>query len=446
MLPSAHLLTAPTSLANYKPEDISATALSLFSSTVLLLQVERDLTQEEERMAQPYPRPRSRNDDSDLWFSMPSSARREEEQIRGPEQSAYQATSSRHTSQRSASPSRFPSIPLISTTTAVNKPLPPSPESPKRRRKPASLRSLLRRRPSDQIDPSHLQPEPYQHQRAASTNGSLSPDPYQYYYQQQSSRSMPSSPAEYHQTSDRAVPLIRAASAAANFAEPLSPLSPMNIYFEPQPPRARRTFPESSTPLSPTPNQSPPAQPNRQRPNTWMSPTEPFQDASEFHLFAEATAGLPDGLTFDGISPTSPPHLQPSLFSRGRQNDRIPIPLQHPSAVQSSQPHPMGGWQSMGYDYVPSSTAETSQSSLVSSSALPRPSSYQQSQLSPRINAINMELERLGLSDEEDVPEDELPDYAQSQAEMSAKRRQEATARARELEARWTNSRSWRSG
>jgi hypothetical protein len=57
------------------------------------------------------------------------------------------------------------------------------------------------------------------------------------------------------------------------------------------------------------------------------------------------------------------------------------------------------------------------------------------------MNAVNLELERLGLSDDEERNDDELPDYAQSQAEMSEKRRKEAASRARELEARWNRSR-----
>jgi hypothetical protein len=60
------------------------------------------------------------------------------------------------------------------------------------------------------------------------------------------------------------------------------------------------------------------------------------------------------------------------------------------------------------------------------------------------INSINLELERLGLADEEHA-DDELPNYAQSQAQMSELKRREATARARELEARWNSSRGWRS-
>ncbi|KAF2179021.1 hypothetical protein K469DRAFT_597403 [Zopfia rhizophila CBS 207.26] len=371
---------------------------------------------------------------------MPSNARREQEQSRGPEQSAYQATSSRQHANRSPSPSRFPKIPLISTTTSVNKPLPQSPESEKKRLKPASLRSLIRRRPSEQLDPTRLQPEPYQHhQRSSSDNGNLSPQPYQYYYQQ-SSRSMPSSPNEYAQASAQVASLARAHSAAANISSPTQyqayPQRSVSMNsFEPTPPRARRTFPETSTPSTATARESTSERP---RPHTWLSPTESFEDASQFHLFVEATSGLLDGdLGFDNtLSPTSPPRLQGSLFSRGRQTDRIPIPLQNPSATQTpSQYHQVQGWQSMGYDYMPSQSER--------SHALLQPHLSQQSHLTPNVNAINLELERLGLSEDEG-PEDELPDYAQSQAEMNAKRRKEATDRARELEARWNDARGWR--
>jgi hypothetical protein len=66
------------------------------------------------------------------------------------------------------------------------------------------------------------------------------------------------------------------------------------------------------------------------------------------------------------------------------------------------------------------------------------------SPLRPNLNTINLELERLGLSDNERPPDDELPDYAQSQAEMAAQKRKEASARARELESRWNLARGWR--
>lgn len=65
--------------------------------------------------------------------------------------------------------------------------------------------------------------------------------------------------------------------------------------------------------------------------------------------------------------------------------------------------------------------------------------------LMPHVNAINAELEMLGLDGDQSPGDDELPDYAQSQAEMNAKKRAEAAARARDLEARWRGARGRRS-
>ena len=60
------------------------------------------------------------------------------------------------------------------------------------------------------------------------------------------------------------------------------------------------------------------------------------------------------------------------------------------------------------------------------------------------MTAINAELEMLGLDGNHSQDDDELPDYAQSQAEMNAKKRAEAAARARDLEARWRGARGRR--
>jgi hypothetical protein len=80
----------------------------------------------------------------------------------------------------------------------------------------------------------------------------------------------------------------------------------------------------------------------------------------------------------------------------------------------------------MGYDYM-------------------GPPASQSTRRAPLPNAINLELERLGLEDDDELPpEDELPDYAQSQAEMHARKRREAAARAKELEDRWNHARGRR--
>jgi hypothetical protein len=60
------------------------------------------------------------------------------------------------------------------------------------------------------------------------------------------------------------------------------------------------------------------------------------------------------------------------------------------------------------------------------------------------MNAVNAELEMLGLDSDESPADEELPNYAQSQAEMDARKREDAAARARDLEARWRDARGRR--
>ncbi|KAF2710958.1 hypothetical protein K504DRAFT_429393 [Pleomassaria siparia CBS 279.74] len=400
-------------------------------------------------MANHNPRLNSRsNEREELWFSLPGTVSRQQDHSREPEATAYQATSNRHSMhQRSLSPSRYryPQVPSICTTTAINKPLPPVPDPEKKKRGPSSIRSLIRRRPSGQLDPSHLQPEPNQQQRSSSTNGNLAPDSTLHCYPQQASRSMPSSPAVYSENIPPPATFSRAHSAAANYPGSQHIQIPqqqhrsvsMNTYFEPGQVRTRRTFPDADTPASATTVTARESFPDRPRPHTWLSPTEPFEDANDFHLFVEATSGLTDGsLDSDTMSPNGRPQLQGSLFARGRQNDVIPLPMQY---AVTSQP------RAMDYDYTPApsySFQSASTQLVLSSSALPRPDSFAQSSLTLNMNDIDSELERLGLDQNDDVgPEDELPNYAQSQAEMASRKRAEATNRARELEARWNNSR-----
>lgn len=455
MQTGAKLLTAPTPPnANYEPGNLQSSTISLVSSSLLFWQIERTLTQEEGHMDQPQPPATSRNRD-DIWFSISPSARQVQEEIRGPDRLPVQATSSRARSERSVSP--VPSISTPEISTGINKPLPPSPEPGKKgkSRKPLSLRSLVRRRPSNEEpepDRTHLQPEPHHRQRSSSANATLSPDPNQNYRQHKSTRSVPNSPSYPPDDMTRSYAAPNYGYADPSYYQSYAPQSTYRSHrnhsidadFEAQPPRARRTFPETPT------SSNAPAQ--RQRPRTWLSPTEAgteaLHDPSEFHLFVQATSGLPDG-AYSTFSPTTPnAHPQGSLFPRGRQNDRIPIPLQHSYSARPStaQSYDISSWQTApGYD--------SNEQPLVSSSALPSPARSHhshhshrshhssRSRASPNINAVNLELERLGLDDDEDRDDDELPNYQQSQAEMSERKRKEAASRARELEARWNRSR-----
>jgi hypothetical protein len=238
----------------------------------------------------------------DLWFDMSSSARRQQESSRAPEPSAYRATTHRLSTGSSTSAStRTSTIPSISTTANTNKPLPPSPtDSERKRRKPAYLRSMLGRSSSNQLDPNHLQPRPYDsHHRNSAASGHLNLDTYSSYHHAYS-RSMPSSPYDYNQAANGPLPSsLRASSAAANYQDateyqPYTPplqqesdttyfarpprSSSMNTYYEISPPRAR-TFPAESSTASPAMREG---VSNRPRPHTWLSPTDSFSDPSQF--------------------------------------------------------------------------------------------------------------------------------------------------------------------
>jgi hypothetical protein len=389
--------------------------------------------------------------DNELWFSMPGSARRQQEQSRASEQSAYRTTTKRiiTTSSRSHS-----AIPSISTTADTNKPLPPSPprESGRRNRKSIGLRSMLGRPPSSHMDPTYLQPEQYiTDQRYSASTTTLSIDTYGAHSHHTYTRSMPSSPYEYNQPSTSSNPALfaRSHSSAADYPDttqyqPYVPQSQlqapphqaypvrnirstsMNTYFESMPSRDR-TFPDTSS--NPTLREG---VSNRPRPHTWLSPTESFNDPSQFSLFVQATTGLPNEA--DPFSPSGPPQLQGSLFARRSGHDAIPLPSRDAPAGTSRTSHLRTDWQ----NFEPPEGVTRSMS--VVNSSRPSSGTYQASPESSRMNAINHELQMLGLEDDR-VSDEELPDYAQSQAEAHAKKRQEASARARELEARWRNTR-----
>ena len=457
MLPDGQLLTVSTSFANYKARDLSSTAKSIFASSFIFLQTgPSSATEKAGHMAHHQHGPRSSsNVENELWFNLPSSARQQPERCHTHEQSAYQATTKRvSTSSTSPTTTRpYSGVPSISTTVDTDKPLPPPPSHSERIRKSTALRSILSRPSSKNIDSSHLQPDSYSstHRYPATTND-LNIDT-QAQYPSAYSRSMPNSPYEYYSCSSVPAPttMSRAHSSAADYSDftqyqdytptmhlqpqPQSPLTlrqvratSMNTYFDASQPRAR-TFPDTAT--SPSMRVGVPSRP---RPHTWLSPTESFSDASQFSLFVQATTGLPDEA--DPFSPNGPPQLQGSLFARTSGNDRIPLPLQNTSALvdEPRLAHSRTEWQ----NFEPPSFASQSVSASIHDSS--RPASSPQPEESFDMTAVNRELELLGLDDTRRLDE-ELPDYAQSQAEAHERRREEASARARELEARWRSTR-----
>jgi hypothetical protein len=391
----------------------------------------------------------STNTENELWFSMSNPSRGQQERGRASEQSAYRATTHRlsMSSTSSSSPRALTDIPSIHTTVDTNKPLPPSPtDSERKRRKPNYLRSLLGRSSPSHLDPTYLQPQA-QYSSTATILSLETRGSHNHAY----SRSMPSSPYEYNQvgTGPRPSSFLRPNSAAANHTDsteyqPYSPpvnqqsdttyfvrpprSSSMNNSFETTPPRAR-TFPVENSISSPTMREG---VSNRPRPHTWLSPTESFSDPSQFSLFVQATTGLPEDP--DPFSPTGPPQLQGSLFARRTGNDVIPLPLQYSTASAPRHSDFRTDWQNFEPPPIPHQIA-TRQAANPS-----RLDIHQQFQGTPHMAAVNRELELLGLEDE-NAPDDELPDYAQSQAEAHERSRAEASARARELENRWRRTR-----
>ncbi|KAI2485021.1 hypothetical protein Ptr902_03961 [Pyrenophora tritici-repentis] len=444
----AQLLTIPTIFSNYKPEDVPSSIKSVINYN-LSFQYNDITPAHKERtrhMANHNHRSSQSQIESELWLNVPASARRSQEQDYRLEQSAYQATSHRistHSYGSASSPRR----PAIATSSDLNKPLPPSPSgSQTRSRKPTPLSGPGRHEAPTQLNQSHLRAEPYHHNQRYTTSLHLDTDSSHHH---DYSRSMPSSPYDHSQfLSANPATIPRAHSSAADYSEPTQYLPysmsseqqsarpqqqravSMSPYFDTTAPLRSRTHPEPT--LSPTARENMSIRP---RPHTtYLSPTENFTDITQWHLFAEAMTGLPTNS--EPFSPTGTPQLQGSLFARRSASDTIPIPLQNPQ--RSSQRLPRDNWQY----YESSRTSSRAATTLNHSLPVPNPPrvAYQQWQPPLHMNAVTSELQMLGLND---APEsdDELPDYQQSQAEMEAKKRREASARARELEARWRGAR-----
>lgn len=393
--------------------------------------------------------------ENELWFNMPANPRQQQDSLNTAEQSALQSTSHRIDAS-STSSLRQPRTSATFGNSNLNKPLPPAPsELEKKSRKSPSLRSFLRREPPSHIDTTHLRPGPFQQKQrhpndpSPATEGQLC---------RHFSRSMPSSPHDPSHVSYRHDPaaLPRAHSAASEYPDMMQNqqylLPPRqhstrpgqqraasaNAYFEATTPPRSRTYPEFTT--SPTARDGASGRP---RPHTtWLSPTEPFTDVSQFHLFAEAITGLPNDTE---TSQTGSPQLQGSLFARRSANDIIPLPLQHQrcSSGTHSARQPVreqrDDWQNFEPPPLVSSRSTSAQSYTLPVPNEP-PASYSQWQPPPQMSSVTAELELLGLDDPMGS-DNELPDYQQSQAEMAARKRQEASARARELEARWRGNR-----
>jgi hypothetical protein len=294
--------------------------------------------------------------------------------------------------------------------------LQPTDDRPKKK-KPASLRSLIRRRPSEKEQPPHVRSQ------------SLSPG-----YQAEPLGSAPASVTTFDQASQRSIsqpPMLSRALSANNGDGSLhypsisrsaasndSRQAYGDTYLGPRP---SQTYPQASWDQSSRSHsyyepdrawdapygqhtqdraQTPkPMQASSQARQTGTDDDEP----TDFHLFVEATSGLDSSASFLLTSPQSPPNPRPT-FQLSRQ-------------------------QPPGLHTNPQSNAHYLQEPPPQATVMTQ-ENYTPSQ------AFNESIQNIS-GDEEQPPDDELPDYAQSQAEASQKRRREAAIRAAELERRW---------
>ena len=164
-----------------------------------------------------------------------------------------------------------------------------------------------------------------------------------------------------------------------------------------------------------------------------------FADEEEFRLFVEATAGLPPETSFrHSISVSSP-----SSSRRQQSRDYDMREYRGSSDVRSRSEHIVS----------PIEQTPTTMRALEQLAQLPQataPSRRQRMEASPSgldlwlpspIRAVTPVTPDFGTYEEDsEGGDEELPDYAASQAQAQAGQRAEAARRARELQRRWQQS------
>lgn len=182
------------------------------------------------------------------------------------------------------------------------------------------------------------------------------------------------------------------------------------------------------TPRSPI---YPPANRRRVRSATRTGETD-FTD-EEFHLFVQATAGLGAEQSYRHCDP--PSNTLDVEEARFRAED-MPQPDQ--SMLSPEQETPTTTWALQQVAQMPYGTYIPQQQEVVAS----RPSMQR---LETSSSGVDLWLQPPSAmrGDDYDVSpiEDELPDYASSQAQAHAEQRIEAARRAQELQRRWRESR-----
>lgn len=176
-------------------------------------------------------------------------------------------------------------------------------------------------------------------------------------------------------------------------------------------------------------NSYPPARSEQRQATAWTPSEEPFEDASQFHLFAEATAGLGPLVDHNDITKQQRNILSPVATRAQPTSSQNPTYLTHathePRAV-SVPPH-------IPQEYYAPRVVPAVQRRQTYVQGRPREAQQLSEAFAEALTGFGPEGE-VG-------PDDELPDYAQSQREAQQRQRRAAAQRAQELEQRWATAR-----
>ena len=165
-----------------------------------------------------------------------------------------------------------------------------------------------------------------------------------------------------------------------------------------------------------------------------MDDMDELTSPTDFALFAEATSSL-------DITPLPSPNpalsnsswSQEQQFSYTSPMPSYPYSNHRPTVSASRLAAPLPP--------IPHTRASSTNSPALSLAPPPPPGPRRQQSrsqmLAEALTGLGLEDSRVGSSDEDD----ELPNYEQSQAEVAARKRREAAARARELEEGWNRAR-----
>lgn len=152
----------------------------------------------------------------------------------------------------------------------------------------------------------------------------------------------------------------------------------------------------------------------------------------EFHLFVQATAGLGPEQSYRNASP-----LHDALSGEESSTGIVHAPRTDLNMVSPEEETPTTTWALQQAAQMPYGMYRPHQQE-----AVPSCSSMQRLETSSSSVDLWLRTPSAMLDDEHDVSpiEDELPDYASSQAQAQAAQRIEAARRAQELQRRWRES------